>query len=75
MKTLSPAELVQMFLDAGELDGLTSLFEATFPGRLLHDEGTGQFIHMTDEEFDKAQHDAAEAAQSVMRQRCHACPD
>ena len=55
MKTLSPADVVQMFVDAGESYGFRSVFEGTFGGKLLHDEEANQFVWLSDEEHDQLQ--------------------
>ena len=70
MQTLSPAKIVEMFIDEGELYGLAGMFEGVFDGRLLHDVETGSFIWMSEDEFEQVQQEALDEAQVAIRQRC-----
>ena len=66
MQIVNYDQYVRMFLDASELYGLATMFESTFDGRLLHDVEAGNFVWLTDDEFDELQFQVQDAADDLI---------
>ncbi len=62
---LTSTELIEKFIEANELYGLTSVFESTFGGRLLLDKQFNSFIWLSESEFENLQYETAQTAQSI----------
>ena len=63
---LTTSQVVEKFIEAGELYGLTSLYEGTLGGKLLFDKQLNSFVWLSESEFENLQYESAQAAQSLL---------
>jgi len=66
---LTTSQVIEKFVEADEIYGLSSVFEGTFGGKLLFDKELNSFIWMSDIEFENLQYETEKAAKAILFDR------
>ncbi len=63
---LTTSQVVEKFVEADEVYGLSSVFEGTFGGRLLFDKELNSFVWLTEDELAQLQYEVGQSAKSIL---------